>query len=175
MTGANDGGGSKQIARVLLVCLGNICRSPMAEGALRAAAAARGLEIVIDSAGTGDWHVGHPPDRRAQATALAHGVDIASLRARQADPDDFHLFTHIVAMDAQNFRDLADLRPADAKAQLLLLLDHLPGREGEGVTDPYYGGDAGFEAVWQDIIGGVEGLIDALERKPTPDQSGVSG
>lgn len=147
----------------------------MAEGALRAAAARRGLAIEVDSAGTGDWHVGHAPDRRAQATARGHGLDISGLRARQADPDDFHLFTHIVAMDPQNFRDLADIRPGDAKARLLLLLDHLPGREGEGVTDPYFGGDAGFETVWRDIVGGVDGLIDAILRDATRDQPDVSG
>ncbi len=157
--------------RILFVCLGNICRSPMAEGALRAGAAARGLNIETVSAGTGDWHVGHPPDRRAQATALAHGIDISGLRGRQVDPDDFHLFTHIVAMDRENLRDLKGLRPAQGTAALLLMLDHLPGREGTGVTDPYYGGDDGFEAVWQDIAGAVEGLLDSIAQ----DQRRVSG
>lgn len=147
----------------------------MAEGALRAAAARRGLAIEVDSAGTGDWHVGAAPDRRAQATARGHGLDIGGLRARQADPDDFRLFTHIVAMDPQNFRDLADIRPSDARARLLLLLDHLPGREGEGVTDPYFGGDAGFEAVWRDIVGGVDGLIEAILRDRARNQPDVSG
>lgn len=159
------------VARVLFVCLGNICRSPMAEGVLRTRAAVRGLNIETDSAGTGDWHVGHPPDRRAQATALVHGVDISSLRGRQVDPGDFHLFTHIVAMDRANFADLKALRPERGTAALLLMLDHLPGREGTGVTDPYFGGDDGFEAVWQDIAGAVDGLLDRIAR----DQRGVSG
>ncbi|CAN5196042.1 low molecular weight protein-tyrosine-phosphatase [soil metagenome] len=158
----------EQVARVLFVCLGNICRSPMAEGVMRAMAADRGITIAVDSAGTGDWHVGQPPDRRAIATALAYGVDIGGLRGRQVDPDDFHLFTHVVAMDLENFQDLRALQPANGTARLLLLLDHLPGREGEGVTDPYFGGDAGFETVWQDIAGAVGGLLDAIARDQRP-------
>lgn len=158
-------------ARVLFVCLGNICRSPMAEAILRDRAAARGMNVETDSAGTGDWHVGHPPDRRAQATALARGIDIAGLRGRQVDPDDFHLFTHVVAMDLENFRDLQALRPPDGSAKLLLMLDHLPGREGEGVTDPYYGGDDGFQMVWQDIAGAVDGLLDSIERDQRPESA----
>jgi protein-tyrosine phosphatase len=152
------------IARVLFVCLGNICRSPMAEGIMRRMVADRGLNIMIDSAGTGDWHVGQPPDVRAQATARTHGVDIGSLRGRQVDPDDFRLFTHVVALDCANFRDLKGVQPVDGAARLLLLLDHLPGREGEGVTDPYFGGADGFEAVWQDMEGAVAGLLDAILR-----------
>jgi len=159
--------GSEPVARILFVCLGNICRSPLAEGALRAQAAARNLSLTTDSAGTGSWHVGDPPDRRAIATARAHGVDISGLRARQVDPDDFHLFTHVVAMDLDNFRDLESIRPAGAPAQLLLMLDHLPGREGQGVTDPYYGGEDGFEAVWQDIDGAAAGLLDRIARLRT--------
>ncbi|HEX7782299.1 MAG TPA: low molecular weight protein-tyrosine-phosphatase [Sphingobium sp.] len=138
---------------------------------MRHRAAERGIAVEIDSAGTGDWHVGHPPDRRAQATAARHGVDIGGLRGRQVDPDDFQLFTHIVAMDVENFRDLEQLRPRGGKAQLLLMLDHLAGREGEGVTDPYYGGDEGFATVWRDIIGACDGLLDRIAR----DQRAVSG
>lgn len=154
---------SSSTPRVLLVCLGNICRSPMAEGAVRTLAVREGLDIGIDSAGTGGWHAGDPPDRRAQATAERHGVDISRQRARQVAPADFHDFTHIVAMDLQNFRDLQAIRPVDGQAELLLMLDHLPGREGQGVIDPYYGGEDGFETVWQDIVGAAEGLITRIK------------
>lgn len=147
---------------VLFVCLGNICRSPLAEAAFREEVARRGLEVRIDSAGTGDWHVGHPPDRRAIAVARGHGVDIAGYRARQVARADFLAFGHIVALDAQNLRDLERLRPADATARLSLLLDHVPGREGEAVADPYYGSDESFEITWADVTAGARGLADAL-------------
>lgn len=150
-------------ARILFVCLGNICRSPMAEGAMRREAEARRLRIEVDSAGTGGWHAGDPPDRRAQATARRHGVDISGQRARQVTRADFARFTHVVAMDGDNFLALERLRP-DGGAELVLMLDHLAGREGQGVADPYYGGDDGFEAVWADIEGAVRGLADRLAR-----------
>jgi protein-tyrosine phosphatase len=156
--------GEAPIPRILFVCLGNICRSPMAEGALRHLAAERGIALEIDSAGTGNWHRGHPPDRRAQATAGAYGVDICGLRARQVKAGDFHAFDYVVAMDGDNYRNLERLRPRDGTAQLLLMLDHLPGREGEGVTDPYYGGDDGFHSVWRDIMGAANGLLDRIVR-----------
>lgn len=150
------------IARVLFVCLGNICRSPLAEAAMRQAVAARRLDIEIDSAGTGDWHVGKPPDRRAQKVARRYGADISAYRGRQVTAADFLLFTHIVALDAANLQDLQALRPADATAQLSLLLDHVPERAGVGVADPYFGGDEGFEVTWADVTAGVEGLLQAL-------------
>ncbi|WP_336965400.1 low molecular weight protein-tyrosine-phosphatase [Sphingobium aquiterrae] len=149
-------------ARILFVCLGNICRSPMAEGAMRRVASDRGLAIEIDSAGTGSWHVGEPPDPRAQATARRHGVDIAGLRARQVRARDFLDFTHVVALDGQNFRDLAALRPRNTQAELTLLLDYLPDRKGQGVRDPYFDADEGFETVWADIVEAVEALADRL-------------
>ena len=151
------------LARVLFVCVGNICRSPMAEGALRHEAARRGLAIEVDSAGTGDWHSGEPPDRRAQATARRHGVDISGQRARQVSSTDFEQFTHIVAMDLDNFAALSRVRGEEGEAELALMLDYLHGREGQGVTDPYFGGDDGFEAVWADIEGAVRGLVDRLD------------
>ncbi|MCM8730744.1 low molecular weight protein-tyrosine-phosphatase [Hephaestia sp. GCM10023244] len=147
---------------ILFVCLGNICRSPLAEGALRAAAAAAGRDLVVDSAGTGDWHVGRPPDPRAQAVAKAHGVDIAGLRARQVTPDDFRRFTHVYALDPVNFADLAAIRPADATAELALLMDVVPGREGTAVVDPYYGDATGFEITWADVTTAAARLIDRL-------------
>ncbi|MFS0737162.1 low molecular weight protein-tyrosine-phosphatase [Sphingomonas sp. 1P06PA] len=150
---------------VLFVCLGNICRSPLAEAALRDEAARRGIALEVDSAGTGDWHIGHAPDPRAQTVAKRHGADIAHYRARQITTDDFRRFDRIVALDPQNLTDLQALRPSDARAQLSLLLDHVPGRAGEAVADPYYGDDAGFETSWADVSAGAAGLIDALTAR----------
>jgi protein-tyrosine phosphatase len=143
---------------VLFVCLGNICRSPLAEAAFRREAQRLGLEAEIDSAGTGDWHIGYPPDPRAAAVAARNGIDISNLKARQVTPDDFRRFDHIVALDADNLRDLERLRPAGAKARLSLLLDHVEGREGEAVADPYYGEDEHFDAAWSDVTAGAEAL-----------------
>lgn len=149
---------------VLFVCLGNICRSPLAEAALRAEAARTGFEIEIDSAGTGDWHAGEPPDRRAQAVAHGHGVDISRLRARQVRPADFRRFTHIVALDHDNLANLNKLRPADATAELSLLLDYVEGREGQAVADPWFGDDAGFEVTWAEVTAAAQGLLSRLSR-----------
>jgi protein-tyrosine phosphatase len=143
---------------VLFVCLGNICRSPLAEAALRAEAEWLGLEVEIDSAGTGDWHLGHPPDCRAAAVASRNGIDISHLRARQVTPEDFFRFDHIVALDAQNLANLRAMRPEGSRAELSLLLDHVPGREGEAVADPYYGDDAHFDATWNDVTEGARAL-----------------
>ncbi|HVI98833.1 MAG TPA: low molecular weight protein-tyrosine-phosphatase [Sphingomonas sp.] len=147
---------------ILFVCLGNICRSPLAEGAFRAAAEKAGLDVAADSAGTGDWHVGAPPDTRAQAVARAHGVDISGLRARQVTADDFCRFTHIFALDPVNLADLAAIRPRDATAGLGLLMDMVPGREGSAVDDPYYGDAAGFEATWADVTAAAARLVARL-------------
>lgn len=154
--------------RVLFVCLGNICRSPLAEAAFRREAEARGLDVEIDSAGTGDWHVGHPPDHRAVGVAKRNGVDIAHLRARQVTAEDFRRFDHIVALDAENLRNLERLRPSDGRAELSLLLDHA-GRAGEAVADPYYGDEAGFDITWADVTAGAAGLAEriAAQRIPT--------
>ena len=148
---------------VLFVCLGNICRSPLAEAAFRQEAERRGLDVEVDSAGTGAWHVGHAPDRRARAVALRHGVDIGGYRARQATPEDFRRFTHVVALDRDNLAALRALRPTDGTAALLLLLDVVEGRKGQAVADPYYGDDAGFEVTWADAVAGAKGLADRIE------------
>jgi protein-tyrosine phosphatase len=148
---------------VLFVCLGNICRSPLAEAAFRLEAERRGLVVEIDSAGTGAWHVGHPPDRRAQAVARGHGVDIGGYRARQVTSEDFRRFTHIVALDHDNLAALKALRPGDGTAELLLLLDAVEGRRGEAVADPYFGDEAGFEVTWSDAVAGASGLADRIE------------
>lgn len=147
---------------VLFVCLGNICRSPLAEAALRARADAAGLDLSIDSAGTGAWHVGEPPDGRAQATAQRHGIDISAYRGRQAVAADFRRFTHIYALDHDNLARLRRLRPADATAELGLLLDVVPGLEGQAVADPYYGGDEGFEMTWAQVDAAADRLVRAF-------------
>lgn len=150
---------------VLFVCLGNICRSPLAEAALREEAVRLGIEVETDSAGTGDWHVGQPPDRRAIAVAKRNGVDISHLRARRVTSDDFWRFDHIVALDADNLANLKRMRPDDAKAELSLLLDHVEGREGQAVADPYYGGEANFDETWADVTAGARALARTLGRQ----------
>lgn len=151
---------------VLFVCLGNICRSPLAEGAMRAAAGAAGLTVKIDSAGTGAWHSGEAPDPRAQEVAARDGVDISGLRARQVTAQDFRDFDHIVAMDLTNLENLRKLAPAGARARLSLMLDHVPGREGLPVADPFYGSDSGFDATWRDVRAGAQGLLEAMAQEP---------
>ncbi|MXO58831.1 low molecular weight phosphotyrosine protein phosphatase [Altererythrobacter salegens] len=144
---------------VLFVCLGNICRSPLAEAALRSAASRAGLDIAVDSAGTGNWHVGNPPDRRAQATALRHGIDISRLRARQVESADYTRFSHIFALDHDNLRTLRMRAPPNATAEVALLLDWVAGRVGMSVADPYHGGSADFEKTWQDVSAAAEALV----------------
>ena len=147
---------------LLFVCLGNICRSPMAEGAMRAALAQAGLDWPIDSAGTGAWHVGNPPDGRGQMVAMANGVDISDLRARQVAVSDFTQFTHIFAMDQENLANLRRLSPPNATAQISLLLDWLPGHEGQAVDDPYYGGEEGFEVTWANVHAACAEIVTRL-------------
>ena len=151
---------------ILFVCLGNICRSPLAEAAFRAEAERLGLEVEVDSAGTGDWHVGHPPDARACATAARNGIEIGHMRARKVEPDDFHRFDYIVAMDPQNLANLTRMRPEGASARLSLLLDHVDGREGEAVADPYYGEDDQFDVTWRDVTEAAR----ALARNMAPER-----
>ena len=150
---------------VLFVCLGNICRSPLAEAALRAEAERAGVEVEIDSAGTGDWHLGYPPDPRAAAVAAKNGIDISHLRARLVTAADFARFDHIVALDTKNLADLEAMRPPGSRADLSLLLDHVAGREGEAVADPYYGDDGGFDVTWADVTAGANGLLRRIAEE----------
>lgn len=138
---------------LLIVCLGNICRSPMAEGALRARLGEAGLgHVRVDSAGTGDWHVGNPPDSRAIATAARHGVDISGLRARQLHVDDYRRFDWILAADLQNLLDVRARAPEHASARIELLTRWV-GLEADvdvgAIPDPYTGGQEDFEHVWR--------------------------
>ena len=134
---------------VLFVCLGNICRSPTAEGVFRAALVQMGLgdRVFADSAGIGDWHVGAPPDRRAIQAARRRGYDLTALRGRQVMPADFARFGWILAMDLSNLRALEVMRPADYHGHLGLLLDLVPDLGVREVPDPYYGAPEGFERV----------------------------
>lgn len=133
---------------ILFVCLGNICRSPTAEAVFRRRVEEAGLDgrIRIDSAGTGDWHIGHAPDSRARAAAAARGYPMDDLRARQVNTDDFYRFDFILAMDDANLTDLRDLDPGDGRATLMRFLDVLEDGPSE-VPDPYYGGEDGFGRV----------------------------
>ena len=149
-------------ASILFVCLGNICRSPLAEGAFRAEAERLGLEVEVDSAGTGGWHQGEPPDKRAVAAAKRGGVDISTQRARKVTRTDFDRFDLIFALDPDNLADLETLRPAGSRARLSLLLDRVPGREGQGVADPYYGGDSHFDTTWRDVTEAARALVRTI-------------
>lgn len=151
--------------RLLFVCLGNICRSPLAEAAFRAEAARIGLDAEADSAGTGGWHHGEQPDKRAIAVASRNGVDISALRARQVRPEDFEAFDLILALDRDNLADLKPLQPSGSRAELSLLLDHVPGREGAAVADPYYGDDSDFDSTWRDVTVAARALADELARE----------
>lgn len=148
---------------VLFVCLGNICRSPLAEAAFRQAAQEAGLELDIDSAGTGHWHAGKPPDPRAQAIAAGSGVDIGHYRARQLEKADFTRFSHIFAMDYDNLATIRSRAPKGATAEIALLLDSVPGREGAAVADPYYGGEERFEDTWADMKMAAEALVQRFK------------
>jgi len=131
---------------------------PLAGAAFRQEAGGTGRDVEIDSAGTGDWHLGHAPDVRARATASRNGLDISTYRARQVSAEDFRRFDHIIALDAKNLADLKAMQPEGSRAALSLLLDHVEGREGQAVADPYYGDEAGFDVTWAEVTAGAEGL-----------------
>ncbi len=132
---------------------------------MRAAAARAGFTVQVDSAGTGDWHIGCAPDPRAIATAARRGIDISGLRGRQVTPADFTAFDHVVALDRRNLKDLRLISPRNATAKLSMLLDHADGRAGQDVADPYFGDEAGFETAWSDIMSGVDGMLAKLKAK----------
>lgn len=150
--------------RLLVVCLGNICRSPMAEGALRFRIAEAGLEhlVEVDSAGTGDWHVGEPPDRRAIATAARHGVDISMLRARQLQAADYHRFDWLLCADRSNLRDVRARAPAGGRAGIALLREWAGQGEGAVIADPYTGGPAQFEEVWRQVDAAARAIVERI-------------
>lgn len=154
--------------RILFVCLGNICRSPTAEGVLRhlLATEAPGLGIEVDSAGTGDYHLGEPPDVRSQRAAKRRGIDLSALSARQVSRRDFDDFDLILAMDRNNLRDLESMRPVGSRADVRLFLEYA-GESGSGlaeVPDPYTGDAAGFERVLDLVTAASRRLIERLRK-----------
>jgi protein-tyrosine phosphatase len=152
--------------KVLFVCLGNICRSPTAEGVFRHYVEQAGLsdKISIDSAGTSDWHIGKTPDPRTQAAAAVRGYDLSKLRGRQAVPEDFKQFDLILAMDNSNLNNLQAIQPADGTAELALYLPRF-GISPDEVPDPYYGGEDGFELVLDMLEQASQVLLDEIKAR----------
>ena len=153
------------MVRILFVCLGNICRSPTAEGVFRHLVRERGLEdqVEIDSAGTGDWHVGKPPDLRSQEEARWRGVDLSTQRARTVDCDDYDNFDYVIAMDEENLSDLRAGCPKALGHKLYRFTDFAPELGVRAVPDPYYGGGDGFARVFDIVERSAQGLLAALE------------
>ena len=150
-------------ARILFVCLGNICRSPTAEGVFRHRARQAGLtSLRIDSAGTASWHIGKAPDSRTVTAAARRGYDLSTLRARQVNAADFDNFDLLLAMDKKNLAELKAMVPCGVKASLRLFLDYAGDSPLSEVPDPYYGSDAGFEQVLDLIEQASDGLIARL-------------
>ena len=152
--------------RVLFVCMGNICRSPTAEGVFRQRLQQAGLleQVTVDSAGTGDWHVGKAPDSRSSQAALRRGYDLSSMRARQVTAADFDRFDLILAMDQDNLARLQALRPRGRGAELDLFLRRYDVALDE-VPDPYYGGADGFEQVLDLIEQASDGLLAEIRGR----------
>lgn len=150
--------------RVLFACMGNICRSPTAEGVFRRLVEERGLaqQIFIDSAGTHGYHVGASPDCRAAATAAKRGYDLSRIQARKVIAEDFRKFNHILAMDRENLAYLRALRPAEATADARLFMEFAASHSEKEVPDPYYGGPLGFERVLDMVEAAAAGLLDHL-------------
>jgi protein-tyrosine phosphatase len=155
--------------RVLFVCMGNICRSPTAAGAFRKVVAERGpeLEILIDSAGTHAYHIGDPPDPRAQRAALRRGIDLSMLRARRVALDDFARFDLVLAMDRLNVETLRELASPEHHERIKLFLEFAPHLGHHEVPDPYYGGSNGFEHVLDLVEEASLGLLEHLRRRST--------
>jgi protein-tyrosine phosphatase len=153
--------------RVLFVCMGNICRSPTAEGVFRHLVNSTGLaqHIHIDSAGTHAYHIGNPPDLRSQAAALKRNIDLSSQRARKVCTDDFSNFDYVLAMDNSNLHELHVICPANARTRPDLFLQFAQQAKEHEVPDPYYGGDQGFEHVLDLIEDASQGLLVAIRKK----------
>lgn len=156
--------------RLLFVCLGNICRSPTAEGVMRSIVLAEGLGgwIELDSAGTGSWHVGSPPDSRARAAAARRGVELTGT-ARQVDRGDFERFDLILAMDSSNLGELRAIAPVQLRGKVRLLREFDPDADGDlDVPDPYYGAAGGFEEVFDLVQAACGGLLEEIRAGRAP-------
>ena len=153
--------------RSLFVCMGNICRSPTAHGVFRRLVVDEGLShrIEIDSAGTHAYHIGEPPDRRARDTARMRGIDIGDLRARLAEPDDFVRFHYVLAMDRDNYENLSQICPKGQEDRLRLFMEFAPELGIREVPDPYYGGQRGFEQVFDMVESAARGLLMDIKRR----------
>ena len=153
--------------KVLFVCLGNICRSPTADGIFQKLVADAGLSkrIIVDSAGTAGWHQGRAPDPRTVAAAKKRGFDLSLLRARQVLAADFSEFDYILAMDKQNLQDLAMLKPQDYSGHLGLFLEFGTQRQQLSVPDPYHGGEEGFELVLDLVEEAAQGLLQSIRTR----------
>ena len=153
--------------KVLFVCMGNICRSPTAHGVFRKLVEIEKLShrIEIDSAGTHAYHVGKPPDSRSQETAESRGIDLSDLRARQARSEDFTLFDYVIAMDKDNYRSLKAICPTGEETNLHMFMDFAPHMRTAEVPDPYYGGPAGFERVFDLVDAAARGLLDDIKLR----------
>ena len=148
-----------------MVCLGNICRSPLAEGILTKKANEKGLDWKIDSAGTAAYHVGNLPDERSIEVAKKHRIDLTNQRARQFSPSDFQVFDLIYAMDTENFANILKLAPSeDDKQKVKLILNELEPESNTSVPDPYYGGEDGFEEVYHMLDLACEAVILKLKK-----------
>ena len=153
------------MVRVLFVCMGNICRSPLAQGVFEKVARREGLEeqVFVDSAGTGAWHVGSPPDERAQRSAGLRGLDLSFQRARRITPEDCETFDYILTMDEDNYRAVASL--CRGSAVVRPFLDFAPDSPQKEVPDPYYGGPDGFEHVLDLVEEASEGLLEDIRER----------
>ncbi|MEK7261830.1 MAG: low molecular weight protein-tyrosine-phosphatase [Pseudomonadota bacterium] len=153
--------------RVLFVCLGNICRSPTAEGAFRKLVQEQGLakHVEIDSAGTHAYHVGAPPDARAQQAARQRGIDLSGLRGRQATARDIEQFDYVLAMDRENHENLLDICPDGLEHKVRLFMEFAPARPEKEVPDPYFGGPAGFDRVLDMIEDAATGLLKDIRKR----------
>jgi len=158
---------NKSKVSVLFVCMGNICRSPTAEGVFRDIIKKQNYSHLIstDSAGTHAYHIGEPPDKRAQSTALSRGIDLSDLKARQAIKNDFEIFDYILAMDRDNCHILETLCPLDHKDKLKLFLNFTTDYDDTEVPDPYYGGDHGFEYVFDLVESASNGLMADIKAR----------
>jgi len=151
--------------KVLMVCLGNICRSPLAEGVLRSKIEKQGLNIEVDSCGTAAYHVGEAPDSRMIQTARNHRIEISGLRGRQFSANDFNDFDMIFAMDSSNYHDILRLaRDNSDKEKVSLLLNRYKPGSNMSVPDPWYGGDEGFEEVYHLIDEACENIVEDFEN-----------